>query len=186
MPESPHKPKSEALDAEIMPSISNLPVADNYRSFVSLAPNQKNVLAAMIDDFMSGNIRKDTEIAQDLGISVKTVYNCKTHSGVTSALTQLMPEIVKAKLPKYLAKIEEHGEKDYKALELLLKYAGLYVPSSRNVNVNANISAQSEPTNQVEVLERHLMRYMSVGYDLQRYITEVSEVWQRLQADGVT
>ena len=185
MSDSINEQTTGVLQPDILPPQQLNTIAKRSPLYSTLHPTQKAVLIAMMNDFMSETIRTDTEMAADLSVDRKTIYNCRTNSTFNAVMTSIMPEMVQAKLPKYLLQIEKHGEKDYKPLEFLIKYAGLYVDRHQNVNLNANISAQDIPQTPKEVLERHLIKYISIGYDWDRYMTEAHDLWTMLQAEGV-
>ena len=124
-------------------------------------------------------------MALDLSVDRKTIYNCRTNSAFNAVLTQLMPELVKAKLPKYLVEVEKHGIKDWKAYEFLLKYAGLYVQKSQSMNINANLTQSTPQGTPANAIEASCEKFIGIGYDLERYIQEITDCWVRLKTEGV-
>jgi len=99
---------------DILPANDLETLASHSAEYVNLIDTQKMVLLAIMEDFISEDIRTDVDMASDLGIDRKTIYNCKRNPRFNRAMTQLMPEMVKAKLPKYLTMVEDHGVKDWK------------------------------------------------------------------------
>jgi len=168
-----------------LPAASLDDIAAKSPQYAALRPTQQTILIAVMEDFMSGNIRPDTIMAVDLGVDRKTIYNCRMNSAFNGVLAQLMPELVKAKLPKYLLRIENHGEKDYKALEFLLKYAGLYVQKSQSMNISASISQTATSGSPKEAIIASCQKFMGIGYDLDRYIAEITAEWAQLKTEGV-
>lgn len=177
---STNLPATQAL----LPDIEVDTVAQSSADYQNLPFAQKTVLLAIMEDFISENIRSDVQIAADCGIDRKTVYNCKVNPLFNNALAFVMPELVKAKVPKYLAQIEKHGEKDYKPLEFLLKYAGLYVPKSQNLNINANIGSsrtQNKPLS--VVVDDVLIRLGELGWSEDR-VSELVDRFRELRDEG--
>ena len=160
-------------------------IANYSTHFAMLTPTQRRVLIAFLDDFVSEDMRTDTEMADDLGVDRKTIYNCKTNPRFGLALQQIMPELVKTKLPKYLSTIEDHGQKDWKALQFLMEYAGLWAKTTRNLNLTAQIGAeQGQSGSPGAVMERQVEIFRGIGYTLDRYIEEFTEVWRRREDEG--
>ena len=175
---------SGALQPDIMLSVEAEGIANSSPSFATLAVNQKSVLIAVMMDFLSEDIRSDTQIAADLGINRKTVYNCKVNPAFNTALSQVMPEMVKAKLPKYLANIEKAGIKDWKAFQFLLEYAGLWTKTTRNLNVNANIGGgQGQSMGINDSIDSILIRLGELGWNASR-VAQLSERFSELKAEG--
>ena len=181
-------PRSEALTpvgmTNALPATNIDNIANSSTDFLALRNNQQNVLLAIMTDFMSENIRSDVDMAKDLDIDRKTVYNCRLNATFNRALAFVMPELVKAKLPKYLAMIEKHGQKDYKPLELLLRYAGLYIPASQTQNLNVNMSAQSSANKPFSAnVEDMLIRMGELGWTEDR-VSELVPQFRKLKDEG--
>lgn len=169
---------------DLIPAIDAENIASSYTSYAMLRPTQKSVLIAVMMDFISENIRSDTQIALDLSISRKTVYNCKVNPAFTDALTQIMPALVKAKLPKYLSMIEKHGERDWQPLRFLLEYAGLYVKTSQNLNINASIGGRMAQSMSIsETVDSILIRLGELGWSDERVSGLVAR-FRELRAEG--
>lgn len=173
---------------DILPSVDLDSLAISSAEYVNLKDTQKSVMLAIMDDFISEDIRTDVKMASDLGIDRKTIYNCKRNPRFNRAMTQIMPEMVKAKLPKYLAMVEDHGVKDWKAIEFLLKYAGLYTPTQQNLNVNASIGRQLDAQGSItDSKDALLTRMGELGWSLDRvqeFAASIPARFEELRAEG--
>jgi hypothetical protein len=175
--------------AQILPQIDTEHIANNCATFPMLTANQKIVMLAIMDDFLSENIRTDRQIASDCGVHAKTVYNCKVNPSFNAALSQIMPELVKAKLPKYMSKIEKHGDKDWKAYQFLLQFAGLWTPTQRNMNINASIGTpgQRQGRSFDQVWDDMLIRAGELGWSEDRIRDKADTMvdrYRELRAEG--
>lgn len=173
---------------DILPANDLETLASHSAEYVNLIDTQKMVLLAIMEDFISEDIRTDVDMASDLGIDRKTIYNCKRNPRFNRAMTQLMPEMVKAKLPKYLTMVEDHGVKDWKAIEFLLKYAGLYTPTQQNLNVNANVGRQMDQQGSItESKDTLLTRMGELGWSVERvqeFAASIPARFEELRSEG--
>ena len=84
-----------------------------------------------------------------------------------------------------LVELEEHGKKDWKPLQWLIQFAGLWTPTSRNLNVNANITPDTPAGTPTGAIDASCMKFIAIGYDLERYVDEIRASWSRLKSEGV-
>lgn len=161
-------------------------VVNGCAEFAQLSEPQRKVLLGMMLDFLTENIRRDVDLAADCGVHRNTITNCKQNPRFNRVLVAVMPELVKSKLPKYLNKIEKHGDRDFRALQLLLEYAGLYMKSQKNVNLNANLRVNADgPGSPQQASESFCTLFMGIGYDEDSLVELVRSTYRRLKAEGL-
>lgn len=151
----------DSLD-EMMPNISALTML-NY--------NQKKVLAIMIDP--ENMIKTDIEIGRLAGVADRTIRVYKNDPHFLACLSELTKRYGKAEVPKAIRALTRQVEKgDRKAIELLIKYTGDYIPTQRNENLNATLDTTSQ--NPLELLDSFLISMMRAGvtadFILNRYL----------------
>lgn len=154
--------ESENSIDEMMPNISALTML-NY--------NQKKVLAIMIDP--ENMTKTDIEIGRLAGVADRTIRVYKNDPHFLACLSELTKRYGKAEVPKAIRALTRQVEKgDRKAIELLIKYTGDYIPTQRNENLNANL--ESNVQNPLELLDSLLISLGKSGvtadYILNRYI----------------
>jgi hypothetical protein len=182
--DTPPEASQTLPQAQILPQIDAENVANTCATFAMLVPTQKSVLLAIMEDFLSENIRTDRQIASDCGVHAKTVYNCKVNPAFNAALAQVMPELVKAKLPMYIGAIEKAGLKDWKALQFLLEFAGLWTKTQRNLNINANIGGNTAQNMSIQdSVDSILIRLGELGWNRTRVLT-LADRFDELKAEG--
>ena len=183
MLESQQTPTPGALQGEITPP--SLPTLQNTALMSQLTPKRQTMLTAIALNLLSETILTDTELAKEIGVDRTSLSRARVDPTFNAALTAVMRDVIKGKADKPVENLFKLAEKDVKANEILLRIAEVYQPTSRNLNVNANIS-QSTPIGTPEsAIESSCQKFIAIGYDLERYIAEITQVWTRLKAEGV-
>ena len=148
------------VDSQLSPLLANL------------NPFRIVILKAVVDNMLSDNPETDTALARRLDIDRHSIANARKDTDFINALSHFTKEITRAKVDKYIGKLEKHADTSVKAIELLLKYSGEYIPTQRNQNVNANISVASNTS--LDFLDDILVKLGAMGITLdiisQRFI----------------
>jgi len=165
---------------EMLPATDVKKIVKSCAAYLSLSEAQKSVLIVICDDFLSGNTHSDSEIAEIAGVHRNTVYNCKHNSTFAQAIVEIMPELVKVKLPKYLSMIEKHGERDFQPLKFLLEYAGLFIPRSQRAILHARMDTTRSNVSAQEQIDAILSKLGQLGFSPER----VCERMRKLQREG--
>ena len=156
-----------------------------YASMLSeLTTVQHRIIWALVENINSENIRSETQIAEDLGISRSTIQRARKNTAFQHALAYIIRDNVRGIHDKIVAGIIKHGEKDWNAYKFLLQYDGSYVQKSQNMNINANIgtnSSQNKPL--TAVVDDVLIRLGELGWTSQR-VSELSLRFETLKDEG--
>ena len=155
-------------------------VANSFQSYLSLTASQKRVLCAVLDEFMSEDFRSDREIAADLGISARTVYNCKRNPRFLMAIREIMPEMATVKLPEVVANAVKLSKKSVAAIEFVSRFSGAYVPKSQQLNVQARLDTRSANMSPDEVIDQFLGRLLGLGWSPDRIRDRAQQIQDRL------
>jgi hypothetical protein len=132
----------------------------NIPQFTFLTNKQKAVLFVMInpDNFSLS----DSKIADLAGADRGTVYNCKNSTNFLQCLSDLTKRYAKSQIPQVIKVLTDKArEGNNKAIELLVKYTGDYIPTQRNENLNANL--ESGIVNPLEALDKFLISMGKAG-----------------------
>ena len=169
---------AEYLTKEDVPQVHE--IVAQYAAYARLLDPSKRVLMELCNDFLSENISTDVELAAKAGVHRNTVHNCKHNPMFNEALIQIMPEMVKAKLPKYLQSIAKHGERDWNALKFLLEYAGLYVSKRQQLNISAQVDTRRPSESFQDTVDDVLTLIGSAGWTEERMV----ERFRQLKTEG--
>lgn len=155
-------------------------VANSYQSFLALTVNQKRILCAVLDDFMSTEFRTDRQISADLGCNQKTVYNARRNPKFLQAIREIMPEMASAKLPNVVANAVKLSAKSVAAIEFVSRFSGAYVPKSHQVTVQARIDTRQANMTPEEVIDAFIMRLLGLGWSAERLYDRAKELQDRI------
>ncbi len=173
---------SEVIEA--LPDSETNPTEDMLQKIAEwsfLTKGQKRVMMAMCEDYVSEHIRSDTKMAEDLGICRATIARAKLSHTFNMVLCSIFPMLVRLKLPQYMAKIETAGDKDWKALKFILEYAGLYVNTSKSLNIHANINAEDTVKSPEQAIDAFLIKLLTHGWNKERICDRID----LLRAQGI-
>ena len=156
-------------------------VMNAYSDVALLTPLQRVVLFAMIDDILAENIRTQTDIAAELGIERKSIYTATRTPRFRNALALLTQDIIALKAPQLLIATLEAGKKDWRANKFLLEYAGMFVNTNKNVNINTNVTAMNAPRSPEQAVDAFLINLLAHGWSKIRIIERIDA----LIAEGI-
>lgn len=158
----------------------------NLEHFAYLNPIQQRVLAIMLESMTSDLVRTDTEIAEIAGISRTTVYNCRHNAHFLDCLSQATRNIAKSEVPQLINKLKEIALKkgSVRAVDLLIRYTGDFIPTSRNENLNATIKAGTQSVSVSESISDVVARLCDLGYSIQRIHESIEEAYTKLKAEN--
>jgi DNA-binding transcriptional regulator YhcF (GntR family) len=155
----------------------------NFQSYAYLTAIQRIVLIEFIKGMQSDLIRTDTEIAKICGISHETITNCRHNAHFLSCLSQATKEFAKSEVPQYINKLKQIAMKkdSVKALDLLIRYTGDFIPTSRNENLNATIQTRQQNMNLSEAVQEFVAQLADKGLSLERIHEEVDKAYLSLR-----
>jgi flagellar biosynthesis chaperone FliJ len=142
------------------------------------------LLIEFIKGMQSDLIRTDTEIAEICGISHETITNCRHNAHFLSCLSQATREFAKSEVPQYVNKLKEIALKkgSVRALDLLIRYTGDYIPTNRNENLNATIQTKaSQNMNLDEAITEFVAQLADKGKNLQQIHEAVDRAYLSLR-----
>jgi len=128
----------ENLD-EYEKSLANL-----SRGFLKLSGANRQILRYFIENYESGDMLTNSEIARKAGVHPATVQKAMINSEFSDVISEIMPKIMKSKSPFMLGKLIKHADKSVKAIELWTRFTGQYTPTERKQNINVNINQFSD------------------------------------------
>ena len=156
----------------LLPEVYDEPdLIDFCAKAASLTVIQTKVLIALSDNFMSDENKTDRQIAIELGIHYNTVAKCRKNPRFTRVLAAIIMQLTISNVDKYIKGIEKHGEKSFKAYELLLRYTGLYIPTEQRLGVSAQSSIMTETDVDLEeMIDEFFRRLHDLGWNAQRVV----------------
>jgi hypothetical protein len=156
----------------------------NLQSFAYLTAIQRIVLIEFIKGMQSDLIRTDTEIAEICGVSHETVSYCRHNAHFLSCLSQATKEFAKSEVPQYINKLKEIALKkgSVRAIDLLIRYTGDFIPTNRSENLNATIQTKANMNmNLSEAVTEFVAQLSDKGLSLDRIVEEVTTAYQSLR-----
>jgi len=111
-----------------------------YPTIAKLTSNQRNILMALAENMVSEDIKTDGEIAVELGLNRRTIYEARQKPEFSVALTALCRDLVRGTADIALQNLMRLAQNDTKATEIWLRIAEIYQPTQRNVNLNASVA----------------------------------------------
>jgi predicted transcriptional regulator len=155
----------------------------NLTSFAYLTQPRRIVLVKMIEAMTTDLVYTDTEIAEKSGVSVQTVKNCRQNAYFLDCLSQATKQFTKSKVPKYIKLLEKTAEKgSVRAIDLLIRYTGDFIPTNRNENLNATIQTKaSQNMNLDEAITEFVAQLADKGKNLQQIHEAVDKAYLSLR-----
>jgi len=138
------------------------------QSFVTLPTVRKKVLLAYLQDFVTEDIRTDSQIAEDLGIDRKSVYNALHDPRFADAIGEIMPELARIKLPKVLVNAVKLSAKSPRVIEFLARFTGAYVPKSQSLQTNIHLRRASVAVSPDQAIDSFILKLFSLGWSPDR------------------
>jgi len=165
---------------KIMEQLPDMPDIIQQLSAIlpDLTNHQKSILIEKAKDFLSNNIRTDTQIARDLGIHPDTIYLAKANPVFGRAMSILMRSVVQATADEPIRNLQKLAQKSTKANEILLRIAEVYQPSITTKNLNVNVDATGAYSNTTDLVERMIVTLKSQGWTWER----LYDVWNSIPA----
>ena len=158
-------------------------IVSNLTSFAYLTQPQRIVLIKMIEAMTSDLVYTDTEIAENAGVSVQTVKNCRHNAHFLSCLSQATKQFAKSEVPVFINKLKEIAlskKGSVKALDLLIRYTADFIPKSQieteNRSLNANVNLNS-----ADALSEFVALLCDKGWNIQRIHDEVDRAYTELK-----
>jgi hypothetical protein len=157
-------------------------IITNLQSFAYLTQKQKIVLNVMIEGMTTDLVQTDRGIAEKAQVHPDTVRQCRHNVHFLSCLSQATQQLTKSEVPLFVQKLKEIALKkgSVKAIDLLLRYTGDFVPKSqletKSQSINANINF-----NTADGISEFVTILCSQGWNIDRIHAEIDEAYQRLK-----
>ncbi len=140
-----------------------------YGVLGDLTPSELLVVTEMASDLMTGAIRPDTQLAEDINVPVMAIYHYRRNPFFNRALGVLAATVVRGRVMKYVGMIEKHAEKDWRAAKFLMEWVGLFIPKMQNLNLNVTAtSSQVVFETSEEAIFAFIKKVKSMGWSLER------------------
>ena len=167
----------------ILPDDHNYFPTHVHANIAKLTSNQRKILLALAENLVAEDIRTDKEIAADLGLQRRAIYEARQKPEFSIALTELCRDLVRGTADIALKNLMQLSVKDTKATEIWLRIAEIYQPTQRNVNVNASLGRIGEGGESISVsIEKLLTRLGQLGWGEDR-VKELSDAMPAMFAE---
>jgi len=180
-------PLQPETTTEMEEQIDILDVIQSCTAYTQLSPYQRMILKQMSEDFVTGVIHTDSDLAEIVGCSRGTVINARKNRLFGHAITEIMPELVKSKLPKYIKMIEKHGERDFQPLKFLMQYMGVYIPTSQQAIITArmgDVAGMDRIKSPQGAIKAVVSQFGALGYTKERLKDEIDVAWDKAKEEG--
>lgn len=181
--QTPRELLSKRIDAETR----------KYQVVAGLTNVQRKILFAKLEmmkvnmsqkDFKGFREVYDKDIAEQVGVSNDAVTGFNQSQTCRDALMICSKMVIEYMYSDIIAALWLHGKKSYqpliKLLEIIDQYTARQQIQTENKNLNVNVEAQTPAT----ILKQIVTKLGSVGYDKQRLLDEVSEIYDAAKSEG--
>lgn len=163
----------EMVVEPIVPAIKGLPDVQELMhcipQFASLRPKHLSVLMAIADDLMSDNTRSDSQMARDLGIERLLITRARQNVLFAQCLGVMVLGIARGRSDLYLVWTEQAARGGNSAMiRLLWELTGLYVPKSKHMNVNIDLTQEHVAKTWEDALDEMLISLGHAGWTADR------------------
>ena len=155
-----------------------------YTAYINLTGTQRVVLIGLLRNIVSDSKQTDTDLAIELGISRWTIINCRQHRVFSEVLSAISIDVIRGKADKVIKNLFVLGEKSVSANELLLKVSGLYVPKMQSAVLHAKVDASSITHKPEDAVSGLVVKLGGLGLTKERVVELISEVYDKLKAEG--
>lgn len=168
----------------VIPSIESVDdveaLCKNVPAFASLPINHLRILVEIATDLITEMSRSDLEIAEAVGCDPSTVYRARHNPHFATCLGVLVIGIARGRSDSYL-RWTEAAAQDGKvgAIKLLWELTGLYVQTTRSLNMNVNANIQQAPQTFEDAFDQFLIALGTAGYSAERITTRYNELRAR-------
>jgi hypothetical protein len=184
MTEEAKTPQSDALQPDNMDLIPK--ELEHYAPVLTgLTTLQCRILWVLVEEMTAEHKRTETEIAESIGISRSTIRRARKNPKFGQAMEVIVKDSLRGLHDKIIGRTIKAGENDWRANKWLTEYDGSYVQASKQLNINASLGPVDSPKSPQQAIEASCLRFISIGYDLQRYVEEITATWERLKEEGV-
>ena len=167
------KPKAKVEITDLIPADVNpnpdLALSENLlqngSAFVGLTQRQILILVALVENVISENPVSDAQIAAQIGVHRTTITRNRQNPQFSRALSVMVREIVKGDVDSLIGQLYKHGQKNYKAIELLLKYSGQYTEKHQSFTVHANVDTETIFQSSGDAIDAFLIRLGELGWN---------------------
>jgi len=154
----------------------------NLTHYAYLTPTQRIVLIIMSESMCSDLLYTETEIAEKAGVSRKTITNCKHNAHFLDCLSQITKNIAKSHIQHTVKALQKAVEKgNIRAIDLMMRYTGDFIPTQRNENLNATIPTRPANMNLSEAVSEFVAQLADKGLSLERIHDAIDEAYLALR-----
>jgi len=170
-----------SLIPEIIDQESLIPLM----AVANLTTKQQRILIALAHNITCEIPRTDKVIAEEIGTSVQYIWECRHKPEWAQAMAAVVCDMARGTQDKAFRLLMKHAEKDPGSVKTWLQIGGVHIDRRQNVNINAHIDATAPIGTPESAIESSCQKFIGIGYDLERYIAEITETWTRLKVEGV-
>ena len=164
--------------------IDNLP-SESLTAIAHLTSLQQSVLIALCRNTLSEIKYTDAEIAEECNTSREYIWQLRQNPKFGEAMGAVIKNLARGTQDKAFMLMMKHAEKDPGSVKTWLQIGGVHIDRRQNVNINANLSADSHAGTPESAIEASCHKFIAIGYDLERYVAEITATWSKLKAEGI-
>ena len=179
--QAPSSMLSKRIDAEVR----------RYQILAGLTPIQRKILFAKLDTMKLNskqtsfkNFVYDGQIAELIGVAPESVTKFNQNATCRDALIMCTKIIIESNYSDIISHLWIHGKKNYqpliKLLEIIDEYTARHQVQSENKNLNVNVDAQTTDG----ILRQIIVKLGSVGYNKDRLLSEVAQIYDQAKEEG--
>lgn len=161
------------------------PLVESDSDYIRLSKTEKLYVNEVVKEFISGDIKTDTELIEILGIPNPSLYRIKARGRASRVIANILPQLAKIHSPEVLNRIRKAIDEDWRAGKFYLEFTGQYIQRSQQAVLHANMNQGLDNiTSPGQLMERIVTQFASLGYDEERFVTEFRGKWNELKANG--
>jgi hypothetical protein len=173
-------PNEKSNDSRMAVEANTTDLVQKAASSFRLTNLQTVLLKAIAENIISEDPASDRQIAERLGVDRKTITRNRNNENFAQAMSVVVRDIVKGNTDQLISTLWKHGQKNYKAIELLLKYSGLYTERHQSLTLHANVSQPTTFASSGDAINAFLTRLGELGWNSQR----LAQRFEELRSEG--
>ena len=155
-----------------------------YTEYANLSLNQRKVLLALLQNSLSDKIETDSEIAESLGLTRMSIWNCRQNPVFQSLLGIMSLDLLKGNADRLIGYLLKQAETKTSAVQLAMEAAGLYIPRMQQSILHGKAEDYAQVKTADDALNKICRQFAKIGYTKDRLIDELTEIWDTLDAEG--
>jgi hypothetical protein len=162
-----------------------------YQITAGLTTTQRKILKAKIDAMRTRvyeadkNYTTDAQIARACGVHPDTVSDFNHNETCRNALMTCTKFYAETVMPDLMANLmvqaKDFWQPNIKIFEIIQQYTRRQSVETINRNLNVNLEMGNSPD---AIMKQVVIKFGSVGYDRDRFESEIMATWDALKAEG--